>query len=169
MRTSKSEDWIIVWLNYVSVYVLMLCIFIVFVFTVTDVVTTDLMSQVIDNTEIPISLYKIVFAFFYIFGFIWMISEWYIGKTKNEETRHNVAHNFLSLFITTLVVLIYTMTQNTGFYIFAVFFSIIYFSAVILLIFHRILLHDFSSPNYHWINAPLGLFRTEYHSKGDVL
>lgn len=157
MRTTVKEDWWIRSANAVSIYVLILCILLISGLSIVDVAVTPLNRQITDSTEIPINLYRTLVAVFYFSGFVWMLSEWYTEELAWGREQHNIAHNFMSLYIVTLAVLIYTATQPQGFFIFVTLFTLIYLPSTLLFVLHWIYEKGRLGPPR---SAPLGLFST---------
>lgn len=157
MRTTAREDWWIRWANSASIYVLILCIFLISGLSVVDVAVTPLNRQISDDTEIPIDLYRALVAIFYFSGFLWMLSEWYTEELVWDRRQHNVAHNFMSVFTITLIILIYTATQPQGFFMFIVLFTLVYLPSTALFLLHWIYEKGHTGSMRF---APLGLFTT---------
>lgn len=173
MRSSHNDDWIVRRINTSCIYVLLFGIFLNSVLVITDIFSSDLISQLTDATEIPTNVYRVLIISFFVVGFTWIVTEWYLGRWNRLKKRHNIAHNFLSLFITIFVIAIYTETQSTGVFLYMVLFTLVFLPAAVMFVLHWIYTRQINFgvefKKYVRIPSPLGLFDTTSDSNSNSI
>ena len=105
-------------------------------FTVTDLITSDLVEQMTGHTHtFPRNLYIVMISAFYTTGFVYAAANWFFNYEdglrqgvayKNESIfRQNMTWNLTTFFITSFMFFLYTVISVLDFiFIFATVFSL---------------------------------------------
>ena len=126
MYASPPGDNVALWLSKAAGVTMVAMILTISVLVVVDVVATDDIELVQDMTSIPRWVYLTLLVVLFIASFLWLMSEWYMGRWNMYKAVYNLGAIYGVMIITTFVLLMFHLLRGRALFDFLPMIPIFY-------------------------------------------